>query len=60
MRTNKKQQLLATAMDIVESDGLQGLTYDSLSTATGTSKSGLDLSFPVPARTRSRAQQILC
>lgn len=25
MRTNKKQQLLATAMDIVESDGLQGL-----------------------------------
>ncbi|CAB1045065.1 hypothetical protein FRC0546_01836 [Corynebacterium diphtheriae] len=30
MRTNKKQQLLATAMDIVESDGLQGLTYDSL------------------------------
>lgn len=26
MRTNKKQQLLATAMDIVESDGLQGLT----------------------------------
>lgn len=35
MRTNKKQQLLATAMDIVESDGLQGLTYDSLSTATG-------------------------
>lgn len=46
MRTNKKQQLLATAMDIVESDGLQGLTYDSLSTATGTSKSGLIYHFP--------------
>lgn len=45
MRTNKKQQLLATAMDIVESDGLQGLTYDSLSTATGTSKSGLIYHF---------------
>lgn len=46
MRTNKKQQLLANAMDIVESDGLQGLTYDSLSTATGTSKSGLIYHFP--------------
>lgn len=46
MRTNKKQQLLATAMDIVESDGLQGLAYDSLSTATGTSKSGLIYHFP--------------
>lgn len=46
MRTNKKDSLLATALSIVESDGLAALTYDSLSAASGISKSGLIYHFP--------------
>lgn len=46
MRTNKKDLLLATALSIVESDGLAALTYDSLSAASGISKSGLIYHFP--------------
>ncbi|ADO27004.3 TetR/AcrR family transcriptional regulator [Corynebacterium pseudotuberculosis] len=46
MRTNKKDSLLAIALSIVESDGLAALTYDSLSIASGISKSGLIYHFP--------------
>lgn len=45
-RTSKKTQLLESALDIIETDGVQALTYESLATATGLSKSGLIYHFP--------------
>lgn len=46
MRTSKKDQLIQTALEIIEHDGLGALTYDSLAAATGVSKSGLIYHFP--------------
>lgn len=46
MRTNKKDILLEAAITIVENNGLAALTYDSLSAATGMSKSGIIYHFP--------------
>ncbi|MDO4928130.1 MAG: TetR/AcrR family transcriptional regulator [Corynebacterium sp.] len=46
MRTSKKEQLLLAAFDIIEKDGLQALTYESLAAATDISKSGLIYHFP--------------
>lgn len=46
MRTSKKALLIETAIAIVEESGLEALTYDSLSKASGLSKSGLIYHFP--------------
>ncbi|QDZ42009.1 TetR/AcrR family transcriptional regulator [Corynebacterium sp. sy039] len=46
MRTSKKELLITTAIDIIEREGLEALTYDSLSQATKMSKSGLIYHFP--------------
>lgn len=46
MRTNKKEQLIEAALQIIEEDGLAALTYESLAAATGISKSGLIYHFP--------------
>lgn len=46
MRTSKKQELITTAVGIVEKAGLDALTYDSLAQASGLSKSGLIYHFP--------------
>ncbi|MCQ9343654.1 TetR/AcrR family transcriptional regulator [Corynebacterium kozikiae] len=46
MRTSKKAMLLEKAIELVEQDGLAALTYDSLSAASGVSKSGLIYHFP--------------
>ncbi|WBT08360.1 TetR family transcriptional regulator [Corynebacterium sp. SCR221107] len=46
MRTNKKEQLLTTAIEIVDKHGLEALTYESLAEASGLSKSGLIYHFP--------------
>lgn len=46
MRTNKKDMLLEAAIALVEAEGLAALTYDSLSAATGMSKSGIIYHFP--------------
>lgn len=45
-RTSKKDVALQTALDIIEHDGIPALTYESLSEATGMSKSGLIYHFP--------------
>ena len=45
-RTSKKTQLLELALGIIEADGVQALTYESLAAATGLSKSGLIYHFP--------------
>ncbi|AKE40774.1 TetR family transcriptional regulator [Corynebacterium kutscheri] len=46
MRTSKKQLLIKTALELVEKHGLDGLTYEALSQASGLSKSGLIYHFP--------------
>lgn len=45
-RTSKKTQALQAALAIIEADGVSALTYESLSAATGMSKSGLIYHFP--------------
>lgn len=45
-RTSKKVEALDMALTIIEKDGVHALTYDSLATATGMSKSGLIYHFP--------------
>ena len=45
-RVSKKVEALEMALLIIEKDGVHALTYDSLSTATGMSKSGLIYHFP--------------
>ena len=45
-RTSKKVEALDMALPIIEKDGVHTLTYDSLATATGMSKSGLIYHFP--------------
>ncbi|MDO5670406.1 MAG: TetR/AcrR family transcriptional regulator [Corynebacterium sp.] len=46
MRRSKREQILATAVELVGAEGLAGLSYDSLATATGLSKSGIIYHFP--------------
>lgn len=46
MRTSKRQVLIDAALQLVEEDGLAGLTYDSLANTTGISKSGVIYHFP--------------
>lgn len=46
MRTSKRQVLLDAALKLVENEGLAGLTYDSLASTTGISKSGVIYHFP--------------
>lgn len=45
-RISKKVEALDMALTIIEKDGVHALTYDSLATATGISKSGLIYHFP--------------
>ena len=45
-RISKKIEALEMALIIIEKDGMHALTYDSLATATGISKSGLIYHFP--------------
>lgn len=45
-RISKKIEALEMALIIIEKDGVHALTYDSLATATGISKSGLIYHFP--------------
>lgn len=45
-RTSKKTQIIEAALRIIETDGVQSLTYESLAAATGLSKSGLIYHFP--------------
>ena len=45
-RVSKKVEALEKALAIIEKDGVHALTYDSLATATGMSKSGLIYHFP--------------
>lgn len=44
-RVSKKVEALEKALAIIEKDGVHALTYDSLATATGMSKSGLIYHF---------------
>lgn len=46
MRPSKREQILETAVEMIDADGLDAVTYDSLSQATGVSKSGLIYHFP--------------
>ena len=46
MRTNKKTQILQAIEEIVEKSGLSAVTYESVSQASGLSKSGLIYHFP--------------
>lgn len=46
MRPSKREQILETAVEMIDADGLEAVTYDSLSQATGVSKSGLIYHFP--------------
>lgn len=46
MRTSKKQQLIEAAIEIVEKQGVNAVTYESLAAAAGMSKSGLIYHFP--------------
>ncbi|OLT52051.1 TetR family transcriptional regulator [Corynebacterium sp. CNJ-954] len=46
MRTSKKDVILRAAVGIIESDGLDAVTYESLADASGMSKSGLIYHFP--------------
>ena len=45
-RTSKKNEALVAALDIVQDAGVNAVTYDSLSQATGMTKSGLIYHFP--------------
>ena len=45
-RISKRVEALDMALTIIEEDGVHALTYDSLATATGISKSGLIYHFP--------------
>ncbi|WP_026459490.1 TetR/AcrR family transcriptional regulator [Schaalia vaccimaxillae] len=45
-RISKKDQAVRAALKIIEDEGVRALTYDSLSTTTGISKSGLIYHFP--------------
>lgn len=46
MRTSKRQVLIDAALQLIEDEGLAGLTYDSLASTTGISKSGVIYHFP--------------
>ncbi len=46
MRRSKRDLILAQAVDLIAADGLAGLSFDSLATATGLSKSGIIYHFP--------------
>lgn len=45
-RTSKKDQILASAIEIIGEDGIHAVTYDRLAETTGLSKSGLIYHFP--------------
>ncbi len=46
MRRNKREEVLAAAVGVIEERGIEALTFESLAVASGLSKSGLIYHFP--------------
>lgn len=59
MKSNRKDEILDAATSIIEEGGLSALTYESLSSRTGISKSGLIYHFPTMHSVRLALHQKL-
>lgn len=46
MRTSKRESILQRAIELIEADGLEAISYESLAEASGMSKSGIIYHFP--------------
>lgn len=46
MRTSKRGEILNAAVELIEADGLEAISYESLAEASGMSKSGIIYHFP--------------
>lgn len=46
MRTSKRESILQRAIELIEAEGLEAISYESLAEASGLSKSGIIYHFP--------------